>query len=167
MVSEKTKKIGKACVRLLLKISIISLISILILIFVFGVHRFKGNNMYPAIKDGDFCVTYKLDDYVPKDIVAYEINGEIKFGRIIAREGDTLDGDEEGILLNGSRMNEEIFYSTVMIGTNLDLPITLQKDEFIVLNDYREDLNDSREYGIITEDMIHGKIIFIFRRRGL
>ena len=165
-LSDKTKKILKSLLFLFLKIAAVVLVVWLCLVFVFGVYRLGGNNMYPALKDGDLCVTYKLDGYYKDDIVAYEVNGEIRFGRIIAREGDTVDGDEEGILLNGAHITEEIFYSTDMMETNLELPVQLEKGEFIVLNDYREDRNDSRTYGVVTEDSLKGKIIFIFRRRG-
>ena len=166
-ISDKSKKIIKAALRLIIKILIILLVIFLVTTFIFGIHRLEGNTMYPALKDGDLCITYKLEDYHAKDIVVYKVNNELKFGRIIACEGDTLDGDDEGILLNNSHIEEEVFYPTVITNTNLTLPITLNKDEFIILNDYREDINDSRTYGIITKDMIDSKVIFILRRRGL
>ena len=165
-LSDKTKVVLKKVLRLLLKIAIIVVCIWLVLTFVFGVHRLSGNNMYPALKDGDLCITYKLEEYHVGDIVAYNIDGELKFGRIIARVGDTIDGDEEGILLNGSYLNEEIFYPTTILDTNIQLPTTLKDNEFVILNDYREDMNDSRTYGIFSKDSLKGKIIFIFRRRG-
>ena len=122
--------------------------------------------MYPALKDGDLCVTYKLSEYHSDDVVAYRIDDEIRFGRIIARAGDTIDGDEQGILLNGSYPSEEVFYPTQILDTNLNLPYTLGEGEFVVLNDYRSDLSDSRTYGVINKKALKGKIIFIFRRRG-
>ena len=164
-ISEKNRKILKSILKLLIKVIIILLFIILMLTFIFGVHRLKGYNMYPSLKDGDLCITYKLDDYYANDVVTYNINGELKFGRIIAREGDTVDGDINGIILNGARVNEDSYYPTILLNTNLSLPITCNKGEYIILNDYRDDTNDSREYGIITEDMLKGKLIFIFRRR--
>jgi len=35
------------------------------------------------------------------------------------------------------------------------------------MNDNREDTTDSRETGPIEEDQIIGKLVFLFRRRGL
>lgn len=160
------KSVLKALCGLFIKLLIVALLIYAALTFVFGVHRLSGNNMYPALKDGDLCITYKLTDYYSNDVVAYIEGGEIRFGRIIAKAGDTVDGDEEGLLLNGSHITEEIFYTTNMLNTNQKLPITLEDGEFFVLNDYREDESDSRTFGIISEDSLKGKIIFIFRRRG-
>ena len=165
-LSPKSKKILKALAKLLIKLAVIALAVWLTLIFVFGIFRLNGNNMYPMLKDGDLCITYKLDDYYSGDIVAYQVDGGTRFGRIIGRVGDTIDGDEEGLLLNGARVTEEIFYTTNMMDIDLKMPVTLGDGEFIVLNDYRENTYDSRTYGVITKDDLKGKVIFIFRRRG-
>ena len=156
----------KALLFLLLKLLVVAAIVWAALIFVFGVFRLSGNNMYPALKDGDLCITYRLDPYLSDDVVAYRVNGQLRFGRIIAKTGDTVDGDEQGVLVNGSYRSEEVFYPTDMLSTGLTLPVTLAEGEYMVLNDYREDLSDSRTYGVIDEDSLEGKIIFIFRRRG-
>lgn len=156
----------KAFLNLLIKIAVIVLVLWLALTYVFGVFRLPGNNMYPMLKDGDLCVTYRLEEYHSGDVVAYRIDGHIHFGRIIARSGDMVDGDEQGVLINGMYPSEEVFYPTQMLGTALDLPLILGEGQLLILNDYREDLSDSRIYGVINEDDLEGKIIFIFRRRG-
>lgn len=162
----KKKSTLKALTRFLIKLSLVALFIWLALTFVFGVFRMEGNNMYPMLKDGDLCVTYKLEEYHSQDVVAYRVDGQLHFGRIIARSGDVVDGDAQGLRLNGLQPAEEIFYPTQILDTDLDLPITLGDGEFVVLNDYRSDLSDSRTYGVITEDALEGKVIFIFRRRS-
>lgn len=164
--SPQNPSIWKSLMRLGIKILVFALVIWLLLLFVFGVFRMSGNNMYPMLKDGDLCVTYKLEEYHSSDVVAYRIDGQTRFGRIIAREGDTIDGDEQGLLINNTHPSEEIFYPTQILDTNLPLPYKLGEGEFVVLNDYRSDLNDSRTYGVITKDALKGKVIFIFRRRG-
>ena len=163
---KKTNKTLKALTRLVVKLAVVFVCCWAALHFVFGVFRMSGNNMYPMLKDGDLCVTYRLEEYHSEDVVAYRINDRIRFGRIIARAGDTVDGDEQGVLVNGLHPSEEIFYPTQMLDTGLDLPVTLGEGQCLVLNDYREDLGDSRTYGLIDEDAFEGKLIFIFRRRG-
>lgn len=158
--------IWKSLMRLGIKILVFALVIWLLLLFVFGVFRMSGNNMYPMLKDGDLCVTYKLEEYHSSDVVAYRVDEELRFGRIIARAGDTVDGDEQGLLINKVHPNEEIFYPTQILETNLSLPCKLGEGEFVVLNDYRSDLDDSRTYGVIKKDALEGKVIFIFRRRG-
>lgn len=156
----------KALIHLVIKLTIVTLVICLSLIFVFGIFRLNGNNMYPALRDGDLCVTYKLEEYHSSDVVAYRVDGQIRFGRVVARVGDTIDGDEQGLLINGSHPHEEVFYPTQITDTVLTLPYTLGEGEFVILNDYRTDLDDSRTYGIVKKDALKGKVIFIFRRRG-
>ena len=165
-MTDKRKAALKALASLLIKFGVVALLIWLALVFVFGVFRLSGSNMYPMLKDGDLCVTYRLDEYHSGDIVAYRIEGHICFGRIIARSGDTVDGDEQGVLINKMHPSEEVFYPTDMQGTALALPLELEEGEFVVLNDYREDLRDSRTYGVINKEDLEGKVIFIFRRRG-
>lgn len=157
----------KALARLLIKLSVVALVIWLALIYVFGVFRLSGNNMYPALKDGDLCITYRLDPYYSSDVVVYRVGEEIRFGRIVARAGDTVNGDSTGLLVNGGHPSEEIFFPTQMLGTNLTLPVTLKKGEVMILNDFREDFSDSRTYGVINVEDLEGKVIFIFRRRGI
>lgn len=165
-MTEKTKKTLKSLLFLVLKLSAVVLCVWLSLVYVFGVFRLSGNNMYPALKDGDLCVTYKLEQYHSGDVVAYRVGGEIRLGRIVARYGDTVDGDEQGILINGMHVSEEVFYPTEILNTALELPVSLEAGQFIILNDYRSDFSDSRTCGVIEEDALEGKVIFIFRRRG-
>ena len=166
---EKTrekKPLKNALVSLLIKLFAVFAVIWLVLTFVFGIYRMSGNNMYPALRDGDLCVTYKLETYHSGDVVAYRADGKVRLGRIIAIAGDTVDSEGDTVMLNGLRSSEDIFYPTQLADTNLTLPYTLGEDEFLVLNDYRSDMNDSRTYGMITKDALKGKVIFFFRRRG-
>lgn len=166
-VSEK-KKPGamKALMMLLLKIGIVVAIGWAALTWVFGVYRLSGNHMYPMLKDGDLCVTYRLEAYRSDDVVAYRADGKVRFGRIVACPGETVDGDVLGLLVNGVHRSEEIFYPTQMIDTALTLPVRLEAGQYLILNDHREELTDSRTYGLIEERALEGKVIFFFRRRG-
>ena len=162
----KKKSAWRALLGLVIKLLVVAAIGWAALTFVFGVFRLSGNNMYPMLKDGDLCVTYRLEEYLSGDVVAYRADGGVHFGRIAARVGDTVDGDEQGVLVNGMHPSEEIFYPTQMQDTALELPIRLSEGQYVILNDHRSELSDSRAYGVIGEDDLRGKVIFIFRRRG-
>ena len=162
----KKKSVGRALLGLVIKLLVVVAIGWVALTYVFGVFRLNGNNMYPMLKDGDLCVTYRLENYRNDDVVAYRVNGRVFFGRIIARPGDAVDGDDRGLLVNGIYPSEEIFYPTQMLDTALNLPVSLDEGQYLVLNDHRTELSDSRTYGLIDEDDLQGKVIFIFRRRG-
>lgn len=163
---KKKNKVRRRALRLLLKLGLVFLAGWFALTFVFGVHRVSGNDMYPALRDGDLCITYKIGASYAGDTVAYKTPDGIRMGRVVAREGDTVDGDEKGLILNGAPPAEEIFYPTQMLDTALTLPVRLEKGEYLILNDYRSNLHDSRTYGIISQSALDGKVIFLFRRRG-
>ena len=150
----------------LIKLAAIAVTLYLTLTFIFGIYRMNGNEMYPAVRDGDLCITYRLDDYYSGDIIAYHSDSGIRFARIVARAGDTVDADENGLLINSVHPMEEIFYPTAMESTQVDLPCRVAPGQVFVLNDFRSDLSDSRRYGTIGTDELLGKIILILRRRG-
>ena len=151
--------------KLLLKISVISLTAFAVLTWVLGFHRMAGNNMFPAIKDGDLCIMYKLEDYHSDDVVAYTDNsGATKIGRIVAVGGQTVEFPEEGgYTVDGYQPSEEITYETHGVDTD---PIDVPEGSFFILNDFRSDTDDSRIYGVIEESRIDGKLMFLLRRRG-
>jgi len=148
--------------------SVIALIIFLVWQFVGEMFIYSGNNMFPAVRDGDLCITYKLEDYVTGDVVAYEYDGEAHLGRIVAKEGDKVEITDAGILLvNGYQPSESIYYSTGKSGSKINYPYTVKEDEVFVLNDFRTEMTDSRITGSLSESDLKGKVVFIIRRRGI
>ncbi len=86
------------------------------------------------------------------------------FSRVIAISGDSVSIGEDGFRINGCVPSEEIFYAT-----EADEPIEydLGPDEVFVLNDYRSNQSDSRELGKLKLNEVEGKVVFLFRWRGL
>ena len=79
--------------------------------------------------------------------------------------GDEVEIDGGGVFLNGMPVVRTVFYDTDP--GSLSYPVTVSPGEVFLLNDYREDLYDSRTYGCIRESELEGKVIFLFRRRGI
>lgn len=162
-MSKIENKTLSALLRLIIKIIIILIVFYILFTFVFGLHINYGNNMYPAVRDGDLCLTYKLDTYNPGDVVTYKIDETRYFSRIIAINSGEVIISPEGFKLNGYVPTEEIFYPTT---SPTEQTFNLKNGELFVLNDFRSDDNDSRKFNLISVDDIDGKIIFILRRRG-
>ena len=151
------------------KISLIAGIVYLLLLYVFSVKRMTGNSMIPAIKDGDLCIFYKLEDYYTSDIVLYKTeNDDIRAGRIIAIKDQEVDFPEYGgYTINGFQPSEEILYQTYKENSSdVKYPITIEPDTYFILNDFRTDTVDSRSYGPIKKEQLLGKLIFVLRRRN-
>lgn len=164
----KKKSLFHVILFFLLKLAAIAGIIYLLLTYVLAVKRLTGNNMFPALKDGDLCIFYKLDPYHTQDVVLYkDSNGEERTGRIIAIHEQEIDFPEAGgFLVNGFQPAEEILYKTYKSEDGkVKYPLVISDGEYFIMNDYRSDTKDSREYGVIKEEDLLGKAIFILRRR--
>lgn len=153
--------------KLIIKILTITIIFWALFTFVFGLHRVSGNSMFPALKDGDLCITYKLDKYRSQDVVIYKRDGKVKAGRILGVGPDSVSISGQQVALNGAIVSEEIMYPTEINETSgIQYPVQLFDGSYFILNDYRPDMNDSRTIGPVYSDELHGKLIFVLRRRG-
>jgi signal peptidase I, bacterial type len=137
------------------------------LLFVAGVYVNHTNSGYPMIKDGDLCITYKLANLNKGDEIAYVKDGKIKFGRVVAMPGDTVDISEDKIVVNGMGVYEDTVYPTTAEGSAISYPYKVSSETVFVLNDYRDDITDSRTYGSIPLSETKGKIVLVLRRRGI
>lgn len=162
----KKKKLGPLA-KLLIKIAVLTIIVVIVLTCILGLHRMTGNNMFPFVKDGDLCIAYKLDDYTTGDVVLYRNDeGKMKLGRIVAVGGQSVDFPKDGgYTVDGYQPSEEITYQT--FGANgVKYPIDVGNDEVFIMNDFRSDTDDSRQFGGVKKSDIDGKLLFLIRRRG-
>ena len=166
---KKKKKLTarQYALRLAIKIGITLFVITLLLVFVFGVYVNHSNSSYPMIKDGDLCLTYKLGSLKQGDVVAFEMNGETKFARVIALEGDSVEIQNDYVAVNGIGIFEQTVYSTSAEGSKISYPYKVPSGTVFVLNDFRSDTSDSRTLGGIPLSDCKGKVIFVMRRRGI
>lgn len=152
--------------KFLMKTGILAGVIYFILSFVICFHRMDGNNMFPFFQDGDLGVFYKITSYSLNDVVLYkDNNGDLNVGRIVAIGGQTIEFYKDGgYSVNDYGSLEKIPYDTYTDDLSM-YPLTLDSDEFFVLNDYRSDMMDSRQIGCIKKYNIEGKLIFSFRCR--
>lgn len=165
--------------RLFNKAEIISFFTKLILLivmiyvifgFVFGITTMKNNDMSPKISAGDLMLYYRLEeDFHNRDVIIYEKDSVIYTGRIVAKEGDTVEvTDDSELKINGVTATENsIYYSTPKYDDYVSYPITLKENQYFVLCDFREGAKDSRYFGIVESSEIKGKVITILRRMEL
>lgn len=153
---------------LLVRILVLVILGYLIFTQVFLLSRTVGNEMFPAIKDGDLIVGFRLQkDYIKNDVVTYMVNGQRKVGRYVAQEGDVLNMDDSGSLrINGTVQSGEIMYPT-FAKEGIEYPYQVPEGHIFILGDYRTQTIDSRDLGPIPMDDVEGKVITILRRRGL
>lgn len=159
--------------RVLLKVVILVIAIFLLLEYVVGFYYYRGNSMFPNVKDGDFVVTWKLGTIQTNAVVTYKNDdGEMHIGRVVAKGGDEVSFTSDGeLMVNGSVPSEEVFYATTILDfSEIAYPYTVPEDNYFILNDYRsgdtESFNDSRTYKSISQSNLNGEVILLIRRRG-
>lgn len=148
------------------------MIFLIFLIFgvVFGVTTMKNDDMFPRLSAGDVLLFYRLEkNFGSQDIIVYEKNGVQYVGRIVAKSGDSVEVTEQATLvINGSTVIENnIYYTTPRYESEIEYPLTLKKNQFFVLCDFREGGKDSRYFGPVDKKDIKGNLITIIRRSNL
>ena len=135
---------------------------------VFLLTQASGNSMFPAVKDGDLLIGYRLQGtYAKNDVVLYEHDGKLRVGRVLGRENDLIALDDSGTLIvNGSAQSGEILYPTYAKDT-LEYPYTVPADSVFILGDYRTQSEDSRDFGPVALTDVKAKVITLLRRRSL
>lgn len=99
---------------------------------VFLLTQAKGSSMFPAVKDGDLLICYRLQKtYAKNDVVVYTQGGKLRVGRILGREGDLVALDDSGTLVvNGAVQSGEILYPTYAKDA-LEYPYTVPEGCFL------------------------------------
>ena len=165
---KKKRTAGSYALEFFIKLGLTGLAVFLLLYFVCGVYICHDNASYPMIKDGDLCLTYRLAEVQQGDAVAYRsADGTVRFGRVIACAGDSVELMNDYVTVNGYGVFEDTFYPTAPAGTKLTYPYTVPEGCVFILNDYRSDISDSRSAGGIAVSDLRGKVAFIMRRRGI
>lgn len=135
---------------------------------VFLLYIQEGMGMFPAVKEGDLILGYRLQgEYRKEDVILYRVDGEVRLGRIAAVGTDVVRMDERGTLLvNGSVQQEAILYPTYPRETAAG-PQRVPEGSVYVLGDHRTQSRDSRDHGCVPQEAIMGRVIAVFRRRGI
>ena len=158
----------RLAISLLIKIAAIALAIWLVFTFVLGITINYGRNMHPAVNDGDLVVSLKLQRPFLNAAVLYRHDGKMRAGRVVGLPGNIIDISEKGELyVNNAIASEDIFYPTYKAeGSAVSFPYTVEEGKAFILNDYREDTDDSRIFGAVDMKDIDGPFLFTLRRRG-
>lgn len=151
---------------------LLMLVILLVILFgvIFGVATEKNQDMSPKICAGDILLYYRLErTFSDRDVVVFRKAGTLYTGRIVAKEKDKVEITKKNELkINGSIVNEnQIFYKTPAYLDGIEYPVTLKKDQYFVLCDFREGSKDSRYFGAIRKKEIKGRVITVLRRADL
>lgn len=157
-------------ISLLVKIVIIAAAFVLVFSFVFGAFRYGDLSMKPNIKDGDMVLSYRWDKrFNANDVVAYSYDNEMTCSRVIAVAGDSVDIKADGLRVNGNKVQDDyaVGETTQVKDKGITFPLTVPEGKVFVLGDNRTLAVDSRIFGCVDIDKTQGKVIGVFRHRGI
>ncbi|SET45020.1 signal peptidase I [Lacrimispora sphenoides] len=151
----------------LIKSAVIAVAAALIFNMMFGIGVVSGTSMEPALYDEDIIVFWKhSSSYEKGDIVFIKAHGREDYvKRICGIPGDVMGFDDDNglFLVNGEVQKESFIYEKTYGKTKVDYPLALFENQYFVMGDHRSDSLDSRNYGAVSKEQIHGKAFLIFR----
>ncbi len=165
----RDRKLG----RLLGEILMITIFLTLFFTRIVGVTCAAGNDMYPAVRDGDLLFYFRLGHWKTGDAVVYETEEGLRVGRIEGVSGTCIEAAADGQLTfdgvcrpaDGQR---GLYYrTTVREGDLPQYPLTPGEKQFFLLGDQREVAEDSRRFGLVEEPEIRGILFIVIRRRAI
>jgi signal peptidase I len=144
-------------------------IALLVEAFLIQAFWIPSESMEPTLHIGDRVLvnklSYNLHDVHRGDVIVFERppvassqeDGEIKdlIKRVIAVEGDTIEGRDGEVYVNGDRIEED-YLEPGTPTTDLEEE-TIKPDHVFVMGDNRTNSEDSRVFGQVPEDDIVGR----------
>ena len=142
----------------------------ILFVVVFGLKRMPNIAMSPIVNEGDLVMYSKLgNEYAENDVVLYEKDGKSALSRIIAKEGQLVDVNNEGYITV-----DNVVVSKMPVTDNIEaaaqemgLPYRVSGGMFYLLNDNYELKDDSRSFGAVYLKEFKGKVITVLKVRGI
>ena len=160
------KALRRGYLSLLLRIAVLAAALGLFFSMVCMLWRVQGQDMVPAVRDGDLLLAWRMGkDFGRGDVVVYQAEGQRRVGRVAALGGDAVEITEDGkLLVNNAIQSESIYYPTQT--EQGELSLSLPEGSLYILGDYRTACRDSRDFGPVPAESIEGKVIGLLRVRG-
>ena len=162
-----------------LEVIVISLtIFVISYIFVFQNHQVIGDSMFPNFLDKEYVLTDKLTYMfvrppVRGEVVIFKYPKAPEYEyikRIIGLPGEILKVKEGKIWLqkqdeSWQQLDESNYLKSSIItfgrtAIKDDTPFKIPTDSYVVLGDNREVSSDSREWGIVSKNLLIGRALF-------
>lgn len=134
-----------------------------------------SSSMEPTIIVGDRVIVdltcYRESKPKPNDVVVIHRAGTFLMKRVVATDGDTVEGKDDLVFVNGKLLQEPyVEHIGDVLHLNQDIkrfgPVIVLPGQLFVLGDNRDHSMDSRmaEFAPVTEGSVAGRVLYIIRR---
>lgn len=152
------------------------LVVLLIQQFVFMAVEVHGSSMAPTFSDRQRVIVWKIF-YSPKpfDVIVLEhTDGNHHIKRVVGTPGDRVDYIDGELIVNDVVMNESYIMAepsmndftleeVCQLGSSqFDDCSVIPEEYFLVLGDNRNRSGDSREYGLVHQSQVTGRVVLRF-----
>lgn len=139
----------------------------------FRTEKFLGSSMEPTLFDHDYLIVdkhyYRHSVVQRNDLVEFLRNDSLWMKRVIAISGDTIEGRDGRVLLNGQALDEPFIKRSggpddptlATFG-----PVSVPPGKYFVMGDNRDFSFDSRSFGVVDGKAITAKPLYVYRTRG-
>lgn len=132
--------------------------------------RFPSSSMRETLLPGDYFVsnTWKYRDRLPVRgelaVFLFPVDPSIKYvKRVIGLPGDTVEIKQGVVRVNGEVMQEIYVKPENNVKTaSMDATFVVPDESFFVLGDNRDYSNDSRYWGFVPRDHLHGSVEYVW-----
>jgi signal peptidase I len=138
-------------------------LSILVATLWMPVMQIYGSSMNPTLTSGEYVVAVKQKTFHQGDIVAFYVNNRLMIKRVIAKEGDWVELDDQGhVFVNGVLLEEDYVEELSLGNCNISFPYQVPDGTLFLMGDNRATSVDSRteEMGCIDQSQIVGQVFF-------
>lgn len=147
----------------------------LFLVAGFRAFNFPSSSMEPNLLAGDRFVSdrdyYHHHPVLRGDLLVLRVSDYQTVKRVVAVGGDTIEGRNRKILVNGRLVDEPFIQHSQPEGSNLQLdsfgPVRIPADKYFVMGDNRDISLDSRmpNFGLVDARAIVGRPLYVYRSR--
>ena len=154
------------------------LVFILMRIFIFSTFRVHEDAANQYLKNGDVVLVNRNKQPQYKDFIVYEEDGIFYISRVIATQGQSVTYMDDIFYLDNAIESQDYieslkssYLSQAPAGSLFTNDFTVEtitgktgnvvpKGKYLVLNDDRQNTNDSRKFGLISKSQIRGVVTF-------
>lgn len=164
--SEKKQK--SALLEIMESVAIAVLLAVVIRLFLFEPFIIPSESMYPTLQINDRIMvnklSYHLGDPSRGDVIVfkYPMDPSRDFvKRLIAVGGETIEIRDNVLYINGAPLSEGYLPPDLVMKGDYG-PVKVPEGTFFMMGDNRNSSDDSRSWGMMPEENIIGKAVFIY-----
>ncbi len=120
----------------------------------FRVTFVDGQSMEPTLKSHQLVLVNRSATSIQRDdIIVFRIDGAVYIKRVVAVAGDSVQLKDSRVYVN------HVYISPYTCDADTTVTYNLETDQYFVLGDNDGASIDSRDFGIISKELIIGKVI--------